>query len=192
MYPCKPLDCSPPGSSVHGILQGRILEWVAIVFFRGSSWPRDRTCVSCTRWVLYPCTTGEAPLCSPMSMEISILWHRENSPQQAFLPNAQRCVSGRRRAAALRSYLVMKTCKSVYQLVVRPSNISLLIQAACHQVFWYYSVQPRKRKGISISAEGSPPWGSKSSFFWTHHLKLAYSTNTVFRYMFSPNTKHKT
>ena len=42
-----PLDCSPPGSSVHGILQARILEWVAIPFFRGSSRPRDQTQVSC-------------------------------------------------------------------------------------------------------------------------------------------------
>ena len=40
------MDCSPPGSSIHGILQARILEWVAISFSRGSSWPRDRTQVS--------------------------------------------------------------------------------------------------------------------------------------------------
>ena len=40
---CHPMDCSPPGSSVHGILQARILEWVAIPFLRGSSWPRDQT-----------------------------------------------------------------------------------------------------------------------------------------------------
>ena len=40
------MDCSPPGSSVHGILQARILEWVAISFSRGSSQPRDWTCVS--------------------------------------------------------------------------------------------------------------------------------------------------
>ena len=42
-----PLDCSPPGSSVRGILQARILEWVAISFSRGSSRPRDQTLVSC-------------------------------------------------------------------------------------------------------------------------------------------------
>ena len=40
---CDPVDCSPPGSSVHGILQARILEWVAISFSLGSSQPRDRT-----------------------------------------------------------------------------------------------------------------------------------------------------
>ena len=38
---CHPVDCSPPGSSVHGILQARILEWTAISFSRGSSRPRQ-------------------------------------------------------------------------------------------------------------------------------------------------------
>ena len=42
------LDCNSPGSSLHGISQARILEWVAISFSRGSSWPRDPTCISCT------------------------------------------------------------------------------------------------------------------------------------------------
>ena len=45
---CDPMDHSPPGSSVHGILQARILEWDAIPSSRGSSWPRDQTWVSCT------------------------------------------------------------------------------------------------------------------------------------------------
>ena len=44
---CDPMDCSLKGSSVHGILQGEILEWVAIPFSRGSSWPRYWTQVSC-------------------------------------------------------------------------------------------------------------------------------------------------
>ena len=44
---CDPMDCILPGSSVHRILQARILEWVAISFSRGSSWPRDRTLVFC-------------------------------------------------------------------------------------------------------------------------------------------------
>ena len=43
---CEPMDYSPPGSSVHGIFQARILEWVAISFSRGSSQPRDRTQLS--------------------------------------------------------------------------------------------------------------------------------------------------
>ena len=44
--PCNPIDCSPPGSSVHGILQARILEWVVIPFSRGSFQSRDWTWVS--------------------------------------------------------------------------------------------------------------------------------------------------
>ena len=45
---------SPPGSSVHGISQARILEWVAISFSRGSFQPRDQTSVSCTgTWIIY-------------------------------------------------------------------------------------------------------------------------------------------
>ena len=45
---CDPMDCSQPSSSIHGVLQVRILEWVTILFSRGLSWPRDRTQVSCT------------------------------------------------------------------------------------------------------------------------------------------------
>ena len=54
LTPCDPMDCSPPGSSIHGILQARILEWVAMPSSRGSSWPRDQTHISYTgRRVLY-------------------------------------------------------------------------------------------------------------------------------------------
>ena len=44
---CDPMGCSPPGSSVHGILQARILEWVSMPSSRGSSQPRDQTCLLC-------------------------------------------------------------------------------------------------------------------------------------------------
>ena len=44
---CDPMDCSPPGSFVHGILQARILEWVSMISSSGSSQPRDGTQVSC-------------------------------------------------------------------------------------------------------------------------------------------------
>ena len=60
---CNPMNCSLPGSSVHGIFQARILEWVAISFSRGSSQPRDRTLVFCVvgrRFTIWD--TREAPL----------------------------------------------------------------------------------------------------------------------------------
>ena len=51
---CNPMDRCLPGSSVHGILQARILEWIAIPFSRDYSRPRDQTRVSCIgRWILY-------------------------------------------------------------------------------------------------------------------------------------------
>ena len=63
---CDPMDCSLPGSSVHGIFQAGILERVAISSFRGSSPPRDRnlvSCISCSgRQILYYCTSWEASL----------------------------------------------------------------------------------------------------------------------------------
>ena len=62
---CNPMDCSPPNSSVHGISQVRILEWVAISFSRGSSQPRDWPCISCIgRRILYRWATREAQACS--------------------------------------------------------------------------------------------------------------------------------
>ena len=53
---CDPMDCSLPGFSVHGIFQARVLEWGAISFSRGSSWPRDRTqvfCIAGKRFILW-------------------------------------------------------------------------------------------------------------------------------------------
>ena len=58
---CDPMDCSLQGSSVHGIFQARILEWVAMPSSRGSSQPRDWTSISCTGGrILYPWAAWEA------------------------------------------------------------------------------------------------------------------------------------
>ena len=61
---CDPMDCNPPGSSVHGILQARLLEWVAMPFSRESSRPRDRTHVSCGSCIAGAFFTAE-PLGKP-------------------------------------------------------------------------------------------------------------------------------
>ena len=58
---CDPMDCSPPGSSVYGIFQARILEWVAISFSRRSSRPRDQTRVLCVAGRCF--TVGVIYLC---------------------------------------------------------------------------------------------------------------------------------
>ena len=71
---CNRIDYSPPGSSVHGILQARILEWVAISFSRGSSQSRDSTHVSYIscfgRWVLYQ----QRHLRSPASTDLTLIY----------------------------------------------------------------------------------------------------------------------
>ena len=71
---CNPMDCSLPGSSVHGILQARILEWVAIPFSRGSFWPRDWTYVFLSPTVagrFFPTSTAWKPsVCTTRSLNL--------------------------------------------------------------------------------------------------------------------------
>ena len=58
---CYPMDCNLPGSSVYGIFQARIVEWIAISLCRGSSQPRDWICTSCIgKQILYQWATWEA------------------------------------------------------------------------------------------------------------------------------------
>ena len=85
------MDYSPSDSSAHGISQARILEWVAISYSRGSSWPRDLThfsCVSCiSRWILYHYATWEAALPGSKSKMLSSQAQEIQSPKyhQSFL-----------------------------------------------------------------------------------------------------------
>ena len=73
------MDCSPPSSSVHGISQERILEWVAISFSRRSFWPRDWTCVSCIgRQILYHRATRLKDLKDPMLLGHLIISRGQN------------------------------------------------------------------------------------------------------------------
>ena len=86
---CGPMDCSPPGSSVHGILQARILEWVVIPVSRGSSWPRDGThisWVSCiSRQILYHWITWEA-----LIMIYDVFWNNyRNGTERSLIPFIQ-------------------------------------------------------------------------------------------------------
>ena len=58
---CDPVDCSSPGSSVHGILQATVLRWFAMTSSRRSSWPRNKTCISCNPCIAGGLSTAEPP-----------------------------------------------------------------------------------------------------------------------------------
>ena len=64
---CSPMDCNPPGSSVHGILQARILEWVAVPFSRGSSQSRD--------WIQSPTSQADSLLSEPTLLKTNFRFH---------------------------------------------------------------------------------------------------------------------
>ena len=77
---CNPINCSPPDSSVRGIFQARILEWVTISFSRGCSWPRDRSYVS---WG--SCIAGDSSSLSqlPSNMYMTESNKKSNSTKKA-------------------------------------------------------------------------------------------------------------
>ena len=79
---CDPVDCSPSVSSVHGILQARILDWIAMLFSRGSSRPKDQTCTSCiTSRFFTDWATREAHHTGSWGSKLGLqLWPGANGP----------------------------------------------------------------------------------------------------------------
>ena len=76
---CPPMDCSPPGSSVHGILQKRIVDWVAMPSFRGSSQPRDEIHISsspalASRFFTPSTTNGQITTSATQILLLSQIW----------------------------------------------------------------------------------------------------------------------
>ena len=71
---CDPMDFSPPGTLIHGILQVSILEWVAMPSFRGSSWPRDWILVSCIASRFFTAKPPGKPQCWETHNEICRPW----------------------------------------------------------------------------------------------------------------------
>ena len=82
---CSPMDCSPPGSSVCGILQARVLEWVTISLSRGSSWPRDGTRVSCRVSGFFTAPPGKPIYITLLEVKE---WggHQRRAPKEKSLP----------------------------------------------------------------------------------------------------------
>ena len=98
---CDPRDCSLPGSSVHGISQGGILEWVAIFFSRGFSWPRDWTHVSCLTGGFF---TTESP--GKLSF-FFIMLIKTFSPTKNFIYKSLCTPESHMRSGSLSAHLLM-------------------------------------------------------------------------------------
>ena len=122
---CNAMNCSPPGSSVHGILQERILEWVAMTSSRGSSRTRNRTRVACLlRWQV-----GSLPLAQPgksklrrktrqvsrLISQIKVSMTEEGYPQSE--PRISHLQNG-----------ILKKFKGLFQRLNKTSNIICISQ----------------------------------------------------------------
>ena len=85
---CDPMDCGPPGSSVHGILQARRLEWAAISSSKGSSWPRDQTWISCIAgrfWAVWEAETERERDMLNMLGLLDVLDMEDQGPQTHWM-----------------------------------------------------------------------------------------------------------
>ena len=104
-----PMDCRPPGPSVHGILQARILEWVAISFSRGSFWLRDRIQVSCTVGIYFAIwtTRGAQAWAERRDLVLSYAHH--------FLAHPDMCLVSSRYLELV--YTELKTCSCHYRVI---------------------------------------------------------------------------
>ena len=144
---CNPMDCSPPGSSVHGIPLARILECVAISFSRGFSWPRDWTCVSCIcRWILYSSATRENYICQT-PLHLGFLLQTRLHKSGAFMGNLEE--RGKQR---LSSY-----CSDAGKHVQGVSAVAgLKLPAWCHQV---HSCEMAVTSAVVVEvASGAATW----------------------------------
>ena len=135
---CNPMDCSPPGSSVHGILQARILEWVAISSSRGSFWPRKNPHVLC----LLHWQVDSLPRCHMGSPENTLNLH--NIVCQIYLKKKKKL------SHAIRTHLYT-TLKSLYSTF----HMSLTLFSA-HRLWWDivlgFSPQPPHTPSLSIDS----------------------------------------
>ena len=130
---CDSMDCSLPGSSVHGIFQAIVIEWIAISFPRGSSWPRDRTRVShivdrcLTIWA-----TREVPSHIPLAFKVKF---PGVSQSLCHISQVGKSVVGPRAFAAVQEllwYNCSPLCGSPAWYLYGWANDDLLQKDFCH------------------------------------------------------------
>ena len=170
------MDCSPPGSSVHGIFQARILEWVAISFSRGSSRPRDGTCVSCIgRWILY-------------------LWALYISSNKIFFNRGKKQTNRLGSSRKMEFILLIANLNSSLSLVNLPASttssakeLSLSLSILTHTPYWFcFSGEPWLIQ-MEQPVTSSPPrmaWCTSErcpevTLLWNDGLRLGSSPFTL-------------
>ena len=118
---CDPMDYSPPGSSVNGILQARILEWVTIPFSGGSSWPRDWTHMFCIAGSFF---TTEPPWEAPkhVTLKATRLTHGK----------VRRCEKQRTHSIYMFSDWKNQYCENVYTITILFYTIQSNLQTQCN------------------------------------------------------------
>ena len=145
---CDPMDCSSPGSSVHGILQARILEWVASPFSKRSSRPRDQTQVSCCRQIVYHLSHQGRPH-STLQYNTILQWPNFDSDPQFSDSEVARHYS----LSLLLMFLAVKILQSHKFLLL------LLHQSLAHLIF-------------TKAMDEQPPW----QFLITKPISFALTT----------------
>ena len=158
---CNAMDNRPPGSSVHGILQARILEWVAISSSRGSSWPRNRTCISVScigRWILYHLPPGKLYFTSYFSL-IPI--------PNLFTSNHISCSF-----SLLHIFQFSFLCKKCRKFLQYPFEFNSLFKEKSSFILWVFSgpYQPRFDLALLFNI---------STWVIKRHLKLNKLNSTV-------------
>ena len=170
---CDPTDCSPPGSSVHGILQARILERVAVPFSMGSSQPRDQTRFPYIgRWILYRVTTISC-LCPYVPSLVSPPPHIPPPRSSQTTRLSSPC-----HTAASHELFYTWSCMCVNpDLPIRPTL------PFHHRPF---VVSTRPSSGVAIEAEvkkrklsyiNSDVWNLEKWYRWAHNIFNPYSTH---------------
>ena len=132
---CDPVDCSPPGSSVHRIFQARILEWVAISLSRGSSQPRNQTCVFCTgKWILYHYTTWV--IFSPKSYTLFVVHHESTFviPSSVHFADSTIAVS----LGSMTIQVAVEMGRRVSDIIMAMAQVSFCTpRISTHSVLWW-------------------------------------------------------
>ena len=133
---CDPMDCNLPGSSIHGILQARILGWVAICFSRGSSWSRGWTWISCIMgrlfmaWATRQSTLGKVKNSRKGVTVWSVVKHWGDQPDWSEGPLN---VAGNRDTS---SYSSLKSISNITSLVIPSCFLQMELSKHLYKPLW--------------------------------------------------------